>query len=57
MAPAHHPARALRGHRPAVAVPGAFLTVVVAFAYVTSEAHAWLILSIGVGPSAGTALA
>lgn len=51
----------------AVAVPGAFLTVVVACAYVstdalapagrTSEAYAWLILSIGVGQSAGTALA
>ncbi|MFF8779522.1 MFS transporter [Streptomyces sp. NPDC015140] len=50
----------------AVAVPGAFLTVVVACAYVTtdtlapaartSEAYAWLILSIGVGQSAGTAL-
>ncbi|MEU9189232.1 MFS transporter [Streptomyces sp. NPDC048484] len=51
----------------AVAVPGAFLTVVVACAYVTtdalapagrtSEAYAWLILAIGVGQSAGTALA
>ncbi|MGW1224866.1 MFS transporter [Streptomyces sp. NPDC002530] len=51
----------------AVTVPGAFLTVVVACAYVTtdfftpanrtSEAYAWLILSIGVGQSAGTALA
>lgn len=51
----------------AVAAPGAFLTVVVACAYVTtdalapagrtSEAYAWLILSIGVGQSAGTALA
>ncbi|MFB8128683.1 hypothetical protein [Streptomyces mirabilis] len=51
----------------AVAVPGAFLTVVVACAYVstdaltlagrTSEAYAWLILSIRVGQSAGTALA
>ncbi|MGW3255228.1 hypothetical protein ACWDCX_32330 [Streptomyces fungicidicus] len=51
----------------AVAVPGAFLTVVVACAYVTtdalapagrtSEAYAWLILSVGVGQSAGTALA
>ncbi|MFC9131380.1 MFS transporter [Streptomyces sp. NPDC057099] len=51
----------------AVAVPGAFLTVVVACAYVstdalapagrTSEAYAYLILSIGVGQSAGTALA
>ncbi|MET9818207.1 MULTISPECIES: MFS transporter [unclassified Streptomyces] len=51
----------------AVAVPGALLTVVVACAYVTtdalapagrtSEAYAWLILSIGVGQSAGTALA
>lgn len=48
-------------------MPGAFLTVVVACAYVstdaltpagrTSEAYAWLILSIGVGQSAGTALA
>ncbi|MFD6343426.1 MFS transporter [Streptomyces roseolus] len=51
----------------AVAVPGVFLTVVVACAYVTtdaltpagrtSEAYAWLILSIGTGQSAGTALA
>ncbi|AVH54584.1 MULTISPECIES: MFS transporter [Streptomyces] len=51
----------------AVVVPGAFLTVVVACAYVTtdiltpagrtSEAYAWLILSIGAGQSAGTALA
>ncbi|WP_331452132.1 MFS transporter [Streptomyces sp. SS162] len=51
----------------AVAVPGVFLTVVVACAYVTtdaltpagrtSEAYAWLILSIGAGQSAGTALA
>jgi predicted MFS family arabinose efflux permease len=51
----------------AVAVPGAFLTVVVACAYVstdaltpagrTSEAYAWLILSIGAGQSAGTTLA
>ncbi|MFE6164486.1 MFS transporter [Streptomyces sp. NPDC056486] len=51
----------------AVAVPGAFLTVVVACAYVTtdalapagrtSEAYAWLILAIGAGQSAGTALA
>lgn len=51
----------------AVAVPGAFLTVVVACAYVTtdalapasrtSEAYAWLILSIGVGQSLGTASA
>ncbi|MER7539433.1 MFS transporter [Streptomyces sp. NPDC097704] len=51
----------------AVAVPGVFLTVVVACAYVTtdsltpagrtSEAYAWLILSIGLGQSAGTALA
>ncbi|MFG2924226.1 MFS transporter [Streptomyces sp. NPDC048305] len=51
----------------AVAVPGAFLTVVVACAYVTtdtlapaartSEAYAWLILSIGAGQAAGTALA
>ncbi|KPI01979.1 hypothetical protein OK006_7827 [Actinobacteria bacterium OK006] len=45
----------------AITVPGAFLTVVVACAYVTtdalapadrsSEAYAWLILSIGVGQS------
>lgn len=51
----------------AVDMPGAFLTVVVTCAYVstdalspvgrTSEAYAWLILSIGVGQSAGTALA
>lgn len=51
----------------AVTVPGAFLTIVVACAYVTtdaltpagrtSEAYAWLILSIGAGQSAGTALA
>ncbi|MFD5111688.1 MFS transporter, partial [Streptomyces sp. NPDC058391] len=51
----------------AVVAPGAFLTVVVACAYVTtdaltptgrtSEAYAWLILSIGVGQAAGTALA
>ncbi|WP_434595838.1 MFS transporter [Streptomyces sp. A5-4] len=51
----------------AVAVPGALLTVVVACAYQstdalapagrTSEAYAWLILSIGVGQSTGTALA
>ncbi|MEU7279862.1 hypothetical protein AB0A69_13915 [Streptomyces sp. NPDC045431] len=51
----------------AVIVPGAFLTVVVACAYVTtdaltpagrtSEAYAWLILSIGAGQSAVTALA
>ncbi|RPK69211.1 Major Facilitator Superfamily protein [Streptomyces sp. ADI96-02] len=50
----------------AVAVPGAFLTVVVGCAYATtddlaprgrtSEAYAWLILSIGVGQAAGTAL-
>jgi predicted MFS family arabinose efflux permease len=50
-----------------VIVPGAFLTVVVACAYVTtdaltpagrtSEAYAWLILSIGAGQAAGTALA
>lgn len=48
-------------------MPGAFLTVVFACAYVstdaltpagrTSEAYAWLILSIGVGQSPGTALA
>ncbi|WP_455352153.1 hypothetical protein [Streptomyces sp. SYSU K217416] len=51
----------------AVVMPGAFLTVVVACAYVTtdtrtpagrtSEAYAWLILSIGAGQAAGTALA
>ncbi|MCZ4103634.1 MFS transporter [Streptomyces sp. H39-C1] len=51
----------------AVVVPGAFLTVVVACAFVTadvlapagrtSEAYAWLILSIGAGQSTGTALA
>ncbi|MFJ1551381.1 MFS transporter [Streptomyces sp. NPDC088246] len=51
----------------AVALPGAFLTVVVACAYVTtdaltptgrtSEAYAWLICSIGVGQAAGTAIA
>lgn len=51
----------------AVAVPGAFLTVVVACASVTTdalaptgrtnEAYAWLILSIGAGQAAGTALA
>lgn len=51
----------------AVTVPGAFLTIVVACAYVTtdaltpacrtSEAYAWLILSIGAGQSTGTALA
>ncbi|MEU3299721.1 MFS transporter [Streptomyces sp. NPDC006678] len=51
----------------AVVLPGAFLTVVVACAYVTtdaltptgrtSEAYAWLILSIGAGQAAGTALA
>ncbi|MFD9817488.1 MFS transporter [Streptomyces violascens] len=50
-----------------VVVPGAFLTVVVACAFTTtdslapahrtSEAYAWLILSIGAGQSAGTALA
>ncbi|MFJ7527986.1 MFS transporter [Streptomyces griseus] len=50
-----------------VMLPGAFLTVLVATAYVTtdvlapahrtSEAYAWLILSIGVGQAAGTALA
>ncbi|MEU2131768.1 MFS transporter [Streptomyces sp. NPDC018352] len=50
-----------------VALPGAFLTVVVACAYVTtdaltptgrtSEAYAWLICSIGIGQAAGTALA
>ncbi|MFI5820219.1 hypothetical protein ACIA8I_14010 [Streptomyces rishiriensis] len=48
-------------------MPGAFLTIVVACAYVTtdaltpasrtSEAYAWLILAIGAGQSAGTALA
>lgn len=51
----------------AITVPGAFLTIVVACAYVTtdaltpagrtSEAYAWLILAIGAGQSAGTALA
>ncbi|WP_435598675.1 MFS transporter [Streptomyces anulatus] len=51
----------------AVTVPGAFLTIVVACAYLatdalapagrTTEAYAWLILSIGAGHSAGTALA
>ncbi|MCT6780475.1 MFS transporter [Streptomyces sp. CS7] len=51
----------------AVTVPGAFLTIVVACAYLatdalapagrTTEAYAWLILSIGAGQSAGTALA
>lgn len=51
----------------AVVVPGAFLTVVIACAYVTtdalapadrtSEAYAWLILSCGVGQAAGAALA
>ncbi|MGW5862686.1 hypothetical protein ACWFRJ_11010 [Streptomyces sp. NPDC055239] len=51
----------------AVAVPGALLTIVVASAYITtealtpadrtSEAYAWLILAIGAGQSAGTALA
>ncbi|WP_198358316.1 MFS transporter [Streptomyces fildesensis] len=51
----------------AVIVPGAFLTVVVACAFLTtdtlapvgrtSEAYAWLILSIGAGQSTGTALA
>ncbi|MFF3460309.1 MFS transporter [Streptomyces sp. NPDC002730] len=51
----------------AVVLPGAFLTVVVACAYQatdaltptgrTSEAYAWLILSIGAGQAAGTALA
>ncbi|MFI1677411.1 hypothetical protein [Streptomyces sp. NPDC020607] len=51
----------------AVTVPGAFLTIVVACAYVTTdaltpagrtaEAYAWLILAIGAGQSAGTALA
>ncbi|MGW4249921.1 MFS transporter [Streptomyces californicus] len=51
----------------AVSVPGAFLTIVVACAYLTTdaltptgrttEAYAWLILSIGAGQAAGTALA
>ncbi|CAL9583656.1 hypothetical protein SUDANB106_05097 [Streptomyces sp. enrichment culture] len=51
----------------AVVLPGAFLTIVVTCAYVatgaltpagrTSEAYAWLILSIGAGQAAGTALA
>ncbi|MFD8114384.1 MFS transporter [Streptomyces microflavus] len=50
-----------------VMLPGAALTVLVATAFVTtdvlapahrtSEAYAWLILSIGVGQAAGTALA
>ena len=50
----------------AVVVPGAFLTVVVACAFVTtdgltpagrtSEAYAWLILSLGTGQATGTAL-
>ncbi|MFJ4973594.1 MFS transporter [Streptomyces sp. NPDC088755] len=50
-----------------VMLPGTFLTVLVATAYVTtdelapahrtSEAYAWLILSIGVGQAVGTALA
>ncbi|MFF2189673.1 MFS transporter [Streptomyces sp. NPDC058155] len=48
-------------------VPGAFLTLIVARAFTitdtlapptrTTEAYAWLILSIGVGQAAGTALA
>ncbi|MEU9000692.1 MFS transporter [Streptomyces sp. NPDC048551] len=51
----------------AVAVPGLFLTVVVSCAFMTvdtlapptrtTEAYAWLILSVGVGQAAGTALA
>ncbi|MFW6724176.1 MFS transporter [Streptomyces sp. MAR4 CNY-716] len=51
----------------AIVLPGAFLTVVIACAFVTtdaltptgrtSEAYAWLLLSIGTGTSAGTALA
>ncbi|WP_234380141.1 MFS transporter [Streptomyces sp. CMB-StM0423] len=51
----------------AVVLPGAFLTVVIACAFGatdtltpagrTSEAYAWLLLSIGTGASAGTALA
>jgi MFS family permease len=55
------------GATAAVVLPGASLTVVVACAYVTtdalapagrtSEAYAWLILSIGAGQAAGTALA
>ena len=50
-----------------VVLPGAFLTVVITCAYATtdaltpagrtSEAYAWLILSIGAGQAAGTALA
>ncbi|AQU70178.1 MFS transporter [Streptomyces niveus] len=51
----------------AAIVPGAFLTLIVARAFTitdtlapptrTTEAYAWLILSIGVGQAAGTALA
>lgn len=51
----------------AVFVPGAFLTLIVARAFTitdtlapptrTTEAYAWLILSIGVGQAVGTALA
>ncbi len=50
-----------------IVLPGALLTVVIACAFVTtdaltpagriSEAYAWLLLSIGTGTSAGTALA
>ncbi|WP_329074941.1 MFS transporter [Streptomyces niveus] len=50
-----------------IAVPGAFLTLIVARAFTTTdtlapparttEAYAWLLLSIGVGQAAGTALA
>lgn len=59
--PGPHPATAL------IAVPGAFLTLIVARAFTTTdtlapparttEAYAWLLLSIGVGQAAGTALA
>ncbi|MFB8352962.1 MFS transporter [Streptomyces niveus] len=64
------PLLALPAPAPATAVafvPGAFLTLIVARAFTitdtlapparTTEAYAWLILSIGVGQAAGTALA
>lgn len=64
------PPLALPGPYPAtllIAVPGAFLTLIVARAFTTTdtlapparttEAYAWLLLSIGVGQAAGTALA
>ncbi|MEV8426433.1 MFS transporter [Streptomyces niveus] len=64
------PLLALPGPHPAtvlIAVPGAFLTLVVARAFTTTdvlapparttEAYTWLLLSIGVGQAAGTALA